>query len=400
MNIVLLQDDFPPEAKGGAGIVAAVLAEGLVKRGHTVSVITTTRDRVKVGKSVWGNVGVYRIWSDYPERWRAWRSLYNPRVVREVKRVLEELKPDIVHAHNIHYHLSYGALCAARARGAKVVLTAHDAMLIAYGKIITPPSWWQSLCGARLRFNPLRSLFIRRALSCVASVSAVSEALASALTKAGISRVHVIHNGIAVKDWEVDSVQLNAFKEKHGLANRPILLFGGRMSTQKGGDALRTALPEIIRVVPNLALLLVGADTPYVREFKRQAVEAGFGDVVVSTGWIQGEELRAAYHAATVVAVPSLYLDPLPTVVLEAMACCVPVVGSSFGGISEMVTDGETGYVVDPRDAHMLVERLVSILQNPGLARALGEAGHRSVQERFTQEAYAARVESWYQSLS
>ncbi len=130
MNIVLLQDDFPPESVGGAGMVVGSEARALHKAGHQVRVIAATQDPSHAGESEWEGILVHRIYSNYHERWRAWRSLYNPPVVREARRVLEEWRPDIVHAHNVHYHLSYASLGVAKRTGAKVFFnrTRRDAL--------------------------------------------------------------------------------------------------------------------------------------------------------------------------------------------------------------------------------------------------------------------------------
>ena len=134
MNIVLLQDDFPPESRGGAGILVATLARALAQHGHAVTVIATTQRRESAGRHEWEGVVVYRIYSNYHERWRAYRSLYNGDTVREVKRLLAALQPDVVHAHNVHYYLSYYSLVLAKRYARKVLLTAHDEMLVHYGK--------------------------------------------------------------------------------------------------------------------------------------------------------------------------------------------------------------------------------------------------------------------------
>lgn len=397
MKIVILQDDFPPDSNGGAGVVAASLARALQERGHAVYVITTTRTLEQVGTGEWEGVPVYRIYSNYHERWRAWRSLYNPRVVREVSRLLALWRPDVVHAHNVHYHLSYASLRRAKRGGAKVFLTAHDTMLISYGKIEEPLSWWRTVWHERLRYNPFRSFYIKRALTYVDGISAVSKALADALAQGGITDVKVIRNGIDRQLWEVSPEAVKTFLQEHTLIGRAVLLFGGRISAYKGGDALLSALPAIREAQPRATLLLVGKDNEYVKALKVRAENLGFSDAIVSTGWLSGEALRAAYHAASAVVVPSVYLDPLPTVVLEAMACSKPVVGSCLGGIPEMVVDGETGYLVDPRDAELFARRVAEVLGDTALQHTLGQNGYDRIGTHFSLEKQVSTVLEWYE---
>src|SRR3989344_5846722 len=101
MRIVFLSDDFPPQSFGGAGIVAYDFAIGMKRLGHEVSVITTCRKESEVGESEYHGLKVWKIASNYSARWRSYLGLYNPPVVRQVAKLLKEIKPDVVHAHNI-----------------------------------------------------------------------------------------------------------------------------------------------------------------------------------------------------------------------------------------------------------------------------------------------------------
>ena len=92
MKIVFLSDDFPPISYGGAGISTFELALGMKKAGQEVYVITTCPRQEDVGETKYQGLKVFRIKSDYEERWRACRSLYNRPVVKQVKELLEKIK--------------------------------------------------------------------------------------------------------------------------------------------------------------------------------------------------------------------------------------------------------------------------------------------------------------------
>ena len=399
MKICLLQDDFPPHAKGGAGMVAASFARELAKRGHEVTVVTAVQDHSQTGSFQEDGMRVERIYSDYAPRWRSWLSLYNPAAVGRVNEILSEVKPDVVHAHNVHYHLSYWTLRLAKKSGARVFLTAHDVMLFHYGKLtefIDPKhaechqdwnykvSAWQQFRNYRFWYNPFRNIVIRRVLRNVDKIFAVSAALRAALEQNGIRNVEVLHNGIDAAAWEVSSQATEAFVRSHGLEGKKIILFGGRISGLKGGGVMLAALRNVVQKESTAVLLLLGKRDAYVERLVAQAKEWGIEASVVSTGWLSGEELRAAYHAATVVAAPSLYLDPLPTVVLEAMACGKPVVGSCFGGIPEMVIDGETGAIASLCESAKLVACLCDFLKDTEKRVRFGRAGYARVARQFS----------------
>ncbi|MFZ2500424.1 MAG: glycosyltransferase family 4 protein [Minisyncoccia bacterium] len=410
MKIVVLQDDFPPQVKGGAGIVAASFVNELAIRGHELTVITAVQDRAQVGSFLEGSVRVERIYSRYAARWRSWLSLYNPATVPEIRRILAEVKPEVVHAHNIHYHLSYWSLRLARESGARVFLTAHDVMLFHYGKLYSfagsndlaarqyHVSAWQQLRTYRFWYNPLRNVVIRRLLRNVGKIFAVSAALKDALVQNGITNVEVIHNGIKAEEWCMSPERTEAFVQKYGIEGKKVILFGGRISGSKGGYVMLTALRDVVQAESLAVLLLLGTRDAYVEELKQQAEVLGIGDHVVSTGWLSGDELHAAYHSATVVVMPSVYLEPFGMIALEAMACSKPVVGSCFGGIPEMIVDGETGYVVDPRDTELFARRIIDVLSDKALQYVLGQKALERVGVYFSLEKQVLEVLKWYKS--
>ena len=107
MKILFLTDDFPPKNFGGAGIVTHTLATGLVEAGHELFVITTVQDPQKPrGWREQDGMKVFQLYNTYDGRFSAYVSLYNPKTVGIVKRVFKEIRPDVVHAHNIHNNIS------------------------------------------------------------------------------------------------------------------------------------------------------------------------------------------------------------------------------------------------------------------------------------------------------
>ena len=107
--------------------------------------------------------------------------------------------------------------------------------------------------------------------------------------------------------------------------------------------------------------------------------------------------MRAAFQLADVVTVPSIYLDPFPTVNLEAMASGVPVVATSFGGSDEVVVDGETGYIVNPLDVDTFAGRLESLLTDSVLRTAMGQRGKERIRAKFSLERQVGQMAEIYQ---
>lgn len=385
MKILILQDDFPPLSIGGAGMVAFSQAKALSKVGHEVMVISAVEDSESEGLIEYGGLKIFRVFSRYHERWRAYVGLYNPMVIHKISKIMREFSPDIVHAHNIHTHLSYASLKVGKLSGAKVFLTAHDVMSFHYGKMNGDRvTTWTQIKKYTKRYNPFRNFVIRKYFKYVDRIFAVSRALEEVLIKHGISKVSVINNGIDIRDWQIDQSVIINFRNKHGLNGKKVILFGGRLSAQKGAEEILKIMEKLVINIPNMILLVVGKENAYAESLRERAQLSGIGDRLLFTGWIEGEELRAAYGASDIVTVLSVYLDPFPTIVLEAMASKKPVVATKFGGSKEMVLDGVTGYVVDPFNLKECVEKFCQLLTNESRSIAFGRAGYERVQNKFS----------------
>ncbi len=393
MKILILSDDFPPQSFWGAERIAFNLACGLQKFGHQIFIITTCRKKSDGGNENYQGLKVFRIFTNYHERWRAYFGLYNPRTVHKVEALIKEINPDIVHAHNIHYHLSYHCLKIAKKYSRALFLTAHDVMPFNYGKLTefinpndlsVPKNFnykinpWQQIKEYKKRYNPFRNIIIRHYLKYVDKIFAVSSALKDALNQNGIKNIEVIHNGIDVSDWRVGPERVEEFKKKYNLQNKKIVFFGGRISGLKGIFQIREAMSKIKKEIPEAVLLMAGKE---------------------GIGWLSGEELKAAYFTSDVVVVPSVCFDSFPTSNLEAMACKKPVVGTCFGGTPEIVQNGITGHIVNPYNIEIMAEKITDLLKNPQKAKRFGEAGFERVKDNFSLESCVNQHINWYQKF-
>ncbi len=408
MRIVYLADDFPPRALGGAGISTFKMALAVKDAGHEVFVITTCRSVADAQEFEYEGLTVIRIQSDYNPRWRAYVSLYNPKAVRKVERILKDLKPDIVHANNIHTYLSYHSLKIAKKYAKAVVWTARDVMSFTYGKLKTPQyldrldyktTWIDHIKLARKRWNPFRNIIIRKYLAGVDKRFAVSYALKDALDANGIRNVEVLHTGADVGSWNVSAEEVQKYKQKFGVENKKVILFGGRLSAAKGGDKAIEALVKIVDRVPNAVLLVAGRVDEYTERMQKEAEKLGLGGRLIFTGWISEHEMKFAYACADVVLVPSVIFDSLPRLVVEAMAAGRPVVGTCYGGASEIVVDGETGYVIDPHHIDEMAEKVIDLLLDEEKSKRFGEAGRRRVITAFSSHAKTQELLEHYEQL-
>lgn len=388
MKILVLSDDFPPEGKGGSAVVAFNLAKSFLSKGHHVSVITTTQNKSFKKETLLEGLKVYKIFSYYHERWRAYVSLYNRQTIAQAKHIIADIKPDIVHAHNVHSHLSYHVFRLAKNSGAKVFLTVHDVMLYEYGKAQNESevSWIKQLKENRFRYNPFRNLAIRYYLQFVDKIIVVSNSLKNALENNKINKTVIIYNGIDVKSYEASQEEVEKFRDKYRLNNKKVIFFGGRLSGAKGGEQIVLAMAKVIKNFPKAILLIAGKKNNYAEKMLELATNLGVNKNIIFTDWLDQKDLKLAYLVSDVVTFPSICFESFGMVALEAMACKKPVIGTCFGGTKEIVQENITGFIIYPFDIETLASKLSLVLSDPVLSEQFGIAGYERVKEIFSLE--------------
>lgn len=403
MKILFLTDSFPPDNFGGAGIVAHNLATKLGQVGHEIWVITAVQNKDKAGQFKENGLTVIKLYSDYHERWRAWRGINNHYLVREIKKLIKEIKPDIVHAHNIHQHISYKSLKIAKAVAKGVFLTAHDVMLFYYDKLMPRGDNYcfriktaDRIKIARKRYNPFREIFIRHYLKYADKIFAVSQSLKDLLAINGIKNVEVVYNAIEPGNWQAKSSEIEDFKDKYSLRDKKVILFGGRLSGSKGAEQIIMALAKIKDSNKEIRLLVAGQKGKYTEHLLKLAQEFNVEGNIIFTGWLDPKSLKLAYYNANLCVFPSLCYETFGLTLIEAMACHKPVVSSYFGGPKEIVIDNQTGYLVNPSEIEQLTAKITDLLNNSAKAEAFGQAGYNRVVELFSMDKQIAKTLAWY----
>lgn len=408
MKILFLSDDFPPASFGGAGISTYELALGMEKAGHEVFVITTCRKESEAGEFEYNGLKIFKIASDYFGRWRAYLSINNRPVVQHVEALLQQIRPDVVHANNIHAHLSYACLKVAKKYVKAVVFTARDVMTFNFAKLNTKrylenldcrTTWRDHIKQAGKRWNPFRNFFIKKYLGYADKIFSVSDALRDALAQNGISGVKTIHTGIEVATRHVSADAIATFRKRHALERKKIIFFAGRLSAEKGGTAVLGTLAEVSKEMSDVVLLVAGSIDEYAQVMQEQAKKFGMEKQLIFTGWIEQEEVKVAYAVADIILVPSMYLDPFPRMVIEAMGSGKSVIGTCYGGAPEIIVNGVTGYIVNPFAVTEMAEKTLDLLKNPQKAKAFGQAGYERVIRNFNLEDKVKEYIAIYKAL-
>lgn len=337
-------DTFPPDVNGAANF-ASRLAAGLTERGHEVHVVAPAPSR-KHGTFVEEHDGarftVHRLysWRWYPHDWLRFALPW--RVQHNTSRILDEVKPDVVHFQS-HLVIGRGLARQAAKRGIRIIATNH----------FMP----ENMIEHTLLPQFLRKRAIKMAWADAATTFTLAEAVTSPTRKAaafleaavGLAEVHAVSCGINAANYTPN------FSPR--TENR--ILFVGRVTGEKHIDVLLKAVAEMDPSL-DVRLDVVGGGDLF-NQLQQVATGLGIRHRVTFTGFVTDEELLAAYSRATVFAMPSIAeLQSIAT--LEAMASALPVVAADAMALPHLVHDDENGFLFRPGDAADLAEKLTKVL--------------------------------------
>jgi alpha-maltose-1-phosphate synthase len=397
MKALLLTNEYPPNIYGGAGVHVEFLSRELARL-LDVEVRAFGQQHVDAGHlRVRGTPEPAGFTA--PEYLR---PVFGA-MARGVAWAGTNVDADIVHCHTWYSHL--GGILIRQGYGIPLAITVHS---------LEPLRPWKR---EQLRGGYDLSCWIEQtALAMADAVIAVSEGTRADIrqvTDVKPERVHVIHNGIDTTVYR--PVEATDVLERHGVdPARPIVLFVGRITRQKGIVHLARAIP-LIDPSAQVVLCAGAPDTREIATEMEQAVAEARrrrGGVI----WIEEMLPRAAiiqfYSHATVFCCPSIY-EPFGITNLEAMACGTPVVASAVGGIPEVVLDGVSGLLV-PFEQHAeapfepvepatfsadLANAVNRLLADPVLRERYARAGLERVEREFAWRAIAAQTADLYARL-
>ena len=291
-----------------------------------------------------------------------------------LSRVVKQLRPEIIHAHDPH-----GVAMAATALS-----------------IAAPNPRPPLVASRRIEFRIAHNSFSRWKYSQVDCFLAISRAVRDRLVADGIPsrKVKIVHEGVDV-ERAAAMPSGNVHAALFLPIGSPVVGNVGALVAQKGQHTLVDAAALVVRDVPDARFVILGEgelrsaleDQIRQKHLERHVFLAGFRADVL--------ELMKDFD---VFALSSIQ-EGMCTSLVDAMAAAKPAVATSVGGVPEVVADGETGFLVAPRDHHALADRIVQLLKDEALRRRMGEAGLARARQLFTVERMVEETAAVYRDL-
>ncbi len=296
-------------------------------------------------------------------------------------RVIRQLRPDVLHAHDPH-----GVAMASMALSLEAAARWRE-------KRRAPAL----VAARRVDFHLKANAFSRWKYRQVDCFIAASEAIRQMLIGDGVAvdRVVTVHEGIDVD--HIDAAPAVNVHEALWLPHQaPLIGNVAALVPHKGQRYLIEAAHLVVQKIPDARFVILGEGDlrdhleHLVREhhLEKHVLLPGFRTDVI--GCIKGFDCF----------VMSSVTEGLGTSLLDAMACRKAIVGTRAGGIPEVVDDGRTGLLVPPRDARRLAEAIVRLLSDPVARQRMADAGYARVRERFTVERMVADTVDVYDRLA
>jgi len=339
MKIFQVVPYYPPHI-GGMEFYVQRLSEELAARGHEVTVFTSSNT---ANQSV-GKVNGVRIFS-----LKQMTKVYNVPIVPSLFwRLLQEEKPDIIHAHQYPVFFSDVSVATSWLRNIPLLLHVH---------VVSEAKSTLSGFISDMYYSTLGL----RTLQTADTVVVPSLAYKTKLLKMHVKpeKTQVIPYGIDTKKFR-NNTKGETFKIKYHCQGSKVILSVGRLNYQKGFQYLIEAMPAVLNQIPHAKLVIVG-EGEQLAYLKQLSKSRGVSESVVFTGALGQAEIPNAYAASDVFVLPSLF-ESFGISLIEAQAAGKPVIGTRTGGAPEALVDGETGLLVEPGNPEQLEAAIVRVL--------------------------------------
>jgi glycosyltransferase involved in cell wall biosynthesis len=282
-------------------------------------------------------------------------------------------KPDIIHNHACWYGLVIGFLV-----GARRIETVHNTY-----------HWFR--WHEKIRY----SLYLGLADKIIAVAEEIKKFTIRFFLFVNEKKFEVIYNGVEEKKHVAVADPAEVRLELQIPPGAFVVGFVGRLTDQKGLRYLLEAAARLRIPFSDSIYFVILGDGELKNDLRSLAKSMELSNIVF-TGFQR--EVRKYLSAFDVLALPSLF-EGLPVTLLEAMAAGLPVIATRVGGVPEVLEDGVTGFIVEPRDAHQLADKIKEMFENPEMRASMSSAAKDKFVKKFSADTMIRRTEALYSEL-
>ena len=296
--------------------------------------------------------------------------------------ILFRQRADIIHSHWLIPQGFIGALVHCFT-GTPHVATVHGSDLALIGKsaVLT------RICS-----------FIIRHSDAVTVNSSYTRQLLVSHVPGSEKKIQIIPMGVDPQKFIIEAGSCTVKKN----ASDRVILNVGRLIDWKGTQYLINAMPEVLRHIPDARLIIIGTG-PEEESLRQRVRELLLDDHITFLGAVSNHTLIHHYHCADVFVLPSIQksgnTEGLGVVLLEAMASGCPVIGSNVGGIPDIITDGENGFLVPEQDSEQLAVQIIRLLQDGELREMFRKNGYTRIHTSFSWDLISDQFASVYHQV-
>ncbi|MCK4223693.1 MAG: glycosyltransferase family 4 protein [candidate division Zixibacteria bacterium] len=405
MKILLANKYFHPA--GGPETLLFDSMEKLQSLGHTV--IPFSMQHPKNLKSEYEEYFVSNV--DYNNHSRnpwdmaksTFRIIFNLEAKKKMEQLIKDTKPDIAHLHNIYHQLSPSILLPLKKYNIPVVMSLHDFKLVCPNYTFLRDGKVCEECEGKhfykaIKYKCVKDSYAKSAISAlemyvhklnqtyiktVDCFIALSRFTQKKLIQYGLPQEKIVYLPNYVN---VSTYKTNSTKKRY-------ILFLGTLSDKNGIFTLVKAM----RNLSPIKLKIAGAGEQeklirdYIRENKMKNIELA--------GFLSREKLKETIANCDFLVFPNNCYHNCPMSILESFAYGKPVVGSNLGSVPELVEDGRTGLLFEPRDEKELAEKIKYLYENPQMVEKMGRNARRKVEGNFSAEKYYPKLLQIYEEL-
>jgi glycosyltransferase involved in cell wall biosynthesis len=392
--------------RGGAEAYMLDLAHLQAATGHDVSFFATRHPRNEPS-SLEAHYPEYLELNPPPASWptrvkAAARIFYSRVAETGLAHVVDAVRPDVVHVHNVYHHLSPSVLRPLRDRRIPTVMTLHDFKLACPTHRFMANGAVCEACVPR-RFHMAAVKRCHQGSLPASALNGLELAIHTALRMYGPVNLFLCPSRFLEEKmrasrvfperlrWIPNFVDVAAIEPKAAAGGG--VVYAGRLSEEKGVETLVRAAARLTCDVH------VAGEGPERGSLERLAASVGARNVVFH-GHVSREEVHRLVRSAAVAVMPSRGYENAPMGILEAFACGVPVVGTAHGGIPELIDAGVDGELVPPGDDRELAAALDRLVADPAAAWEMGRAGRRRVEDRFSPGGHLERLGELYEEAA